>query len=248
MPAGMHIQQAAAKMHLTHEDLSALLLSLKLGATATLFTLVIGTPLAWWLSRGGGLVRRVAGAVATMPIVLPPTVLGFYLLVFLGPRGPVGELFQLLGIRLLPFTFWGLVVASVISSLPFVVQPLQNSVEALGERPLEAAATLGAGQLDAFLTVILPQARPAFLTAAVMAFSHTIGEFGVVLMIGGNIPDVTRVLSLQIYVYVEMGRYANAHVLSGILMVFAVMSTLMVQLLNPKRAMSFGWAGSAKRP
>ncbi|MDR2405405.1 MAG: molybdate ABC transporter permease subunit [Deltaproteobacteria bacterium] len=222
-------------MFLSPADYSALLLSMKLGLVSTTFTLLIGAPLAWWLSRGYGFGRRVIAAVATMPIVLPPTVLGFYLLVFLGPRGPIGELFGFLGIRLLPFTFWGLVVASVISSLPFVVQPLQNSFEALGERPLEAAATLGASQLDAFLTVILPQARPAFLTATVMAFSHTIGEFGVVLMIGGNIPDVTRVLSLQIYVYVEMGRYANAHVLSGILMVFAILSTLAVQLLNPKK-------------
>jgi molybdate transport system permease protein len=222
-------------MILTEADISALFLSLKLGLVATAITLFIGAPLSWWLSRGHGLFRRIIAAVVTMPIVLPPTVLGFYLLVFLGPRGPIGQLFEALGIRLLPFTFWGLVVASVISSLPFVVQPLQNSFEALGERPLEAAATLGASQLDAFLTVILPQARPAFLTATVMAFSHTIGEFGVVLMIGGNIPDVTRVLSLQIYVYVEMGSYNSAHVLSGILMVFAVLSTLAVQLLNPKK-------------
>ncbi|MDR2340547.1 MAG: molybdate ABC transporter permease subunit [Deltaproteobacteria bacterium] len=225
-------------MSLSQADISALLLSMKLGLVSTFLTLLIGTPLAWWLSRGQGIVRRVIGAVATMPIVLPPTVLGFYLLVLLGPRGPIGQAFEAFGLRLLPFTFSGLVFASIISSLPFVVQPLQNSFEALGERPLEAAATLGAGQLDAFLTVILPQARPAFLTAAVMAFSHTIGEFGVVLMIGGNIPDVTRVLSLQIYVYVEMGRYGNAHALSAILMVFAILSTLLVQLLNPKNAMA----------
>ncbi|MDR2197946.1 MAG: molybdate ABC transporter permease subunit [Deltaproteobacteria bacterium] len=222
-------------MTLSAADLSALYLSLKLGLAAASVTLLLGAPLAWWLSRGSGLFRRVVGAVATMPIVLPPTVLGFYLLVLLGPRGFVGQAFEALGFRLLPFSFWGLVVASVISSLPFVVQPLQNAFEALGELPMEAAATLGAGELDAFFTAILPQARPAFLTAAVMAFSHTIGEFGVVLMIGGNIPDVTRVLSLQIYVYVEMGSYANAHALSAILMVSAILSTLAVQLLNPKK-------------
>jgi molybdate transport system permease protein len=234
-------------MPLSQADISALLLSIKLGLVAMCITLLVGTPLAWWLSRGPGFFRRLVGAVATMPIVLPPTVLGFYLLVLLGPRGPVGGAFEALGLRLLPFTFWGLVVASVISSIPFVVQPLQNSFEALGERPLEAAATLGAGGLDAFLSVILPQARPAFLTAAVMAFSHTIGEFGVVLMIGGNIPDVTRVLSLQIYVYVEMGKYANAHALSAILMAFAVLSTLLVQLLNPKNAVALVRARSPRK-
>ncbi|MDR1922637.1 MAG: ABC transporter permease subunit, partial [Candidatus Adiutrix sp.] len=166
-------------------DISAIKLSLKLAVVATAAALLIGAPLAWWLSRGDSMFRRLCGAVATMPLVLPPTVLGFYLLVFLGPRGPIGRLFEMLGLRLLPFTFSGLATASVICSMPFVVQPLQNAFEALGERPLEAAATLGAGPLDAFLTVIAPQARPAFLTAAVMAFAHTIGEFGVVLMIGG---------------------------------------------------------------
>jgi molybdate transport system permease protein len=229
---------------LSQADIGALLISLRLGLVAAGITLLLGAPLAWWLSRGHGVLRRAIGAVATMPIVLPPTVLGFYLLVLLGPRGPVGEAFGALGLRLLPFTFSGLVFASVISSFPFVVQPLQNSFEALGERPLEAAATLGAGPLDAFLSVILPQARPAFLTAAVMAFSHTLGEFGVVLMIGGNIPDVTRVLSLQIYVYVEMGENARAHALSAILVCFAVLSTLLVQFLNPRGGLTlFGARG-----
>ncbi|MDR2351942.1 MAG: molybdate ABC transporter permease subunit [Deltaproteobacteria bacterium] len=221
-------------MPLSPADLSALIISVKLGITTTLITLSLGTPLAYWLSRGQGPGRRIIASVATMPIVLPPTVLGFYLLVLLGPRGPIGQSFEYFGWRLLPFTFGGLVFASVISSLPFVVQPLQNAFEALGELQKEAAATLGAGPLDAFLSVILPQARPAFLTAAVMAFSHTLGEFGVVLMIGGNIPDITRVLSMQIYVYVEMGRYESAHLLSGILMAFAVLTMLLVQYLNPR--------------
>ncbi len=220
---------------LTPEDLSAIRLSLKLAAVTTFFTLMIGAPLAWWLSRGEDWARRFLGAVVTLPLVLPPTVLGFYLLVFLGPYGPVGKLFTSLGIRLLPFTFTGLVVASIIFSLPFVVQPLQNAFEALGERPLEAAATLGAGPLDAFLTVIVPQTRPAFLTAAVMGFAHTIGEFGVVLMIGGNIPNLTRVLSMQIYVYVENLEYARAHVLAGGMVLFSIVTMLILQLLKPKR-------------
>jgi len=220
---------------LTPEDLSAIFLSAKLATVTTFFTLIIGAPLAWWLSRGETLCRRLCGAVVTMPIVLPPTVLGFYLLVFLGPFGPVGKLFTALGFRLLPFTFSGLVVASIIFTLPFVVQPLQNAFEALGERPLEAAATLGAGPLDAFLTVIAPQARSAFLTAAVMGFAHTIGEFGVVLMIGGNIPNVTRVLSMQVYVYVEGLEYGQAHILAGGMVVFSIVTMLILQFLKPKR-------------
>lgn len=220
---------------LSYEDISAIKISLKLAATATALTLMLGTPLAWWLSRGEGLFRRFCGAVFTMPLVLPPTVMGFYLLVFMGPRGAVGRLFEALGLRLLPFTFSGLLAASVLCSLPFVIQPLQNAFEALGERPLEAAATLGAAPLDAFFTAVLPQIRPAFLTALVLAFAHTIGEFGVLLMIGGNIPDVTRVLSMQIYVYVENGEYARAHVLAGGLVLFSALVMLLVQMLKPKR-------------
>ncbi|MDR0882869.1 MAG: molybdate ABC transporter permease subunit [Candidatus Adiutrix sp.] len=220
---------------LTSEDLSAIRLSVELATTTTCFTLLLGAPLAWWLSRGETWGRRFFGAVVTMPMVLPPTVLGFYLLVFLGPNGPLGRLFGALGLRLLPFTFSGLVVASVIFTLPFVVQPLQNAFEALGESPLEAAATLGAGPVDAFMTVILPQARPAFLTAAVMGFAHTIGEFGVVLMIGGNIPEVTRVLSMQIYVYVEGLEYGRAHVLAAGLVVFSIATMLALQFLKPER-------------
>jgi molybdate transport system permease protein len=220
---------------LNESDLNAIRLSLELALCATAISLLLGAPMAWWLSRGADLKRRFLGAVVTMPLVLPPTVLGFYLLVLLGPYGQVGQLFSYLGLRLLPFTFAGLVTASVICSMPFVVQPLQNAFEALGDRPLEAAATLGAGPFDAFLTVIVPQSKPAFLTAAVMAFAHTIGEFGVVLMIGGNIPKVTRVLSMQIYVYVENMEYGRAHVLAGGLMIFAVLAMLVMQLLNPRR-------------
>lgn len=220
---------------LTPDDLNAIRLSAKLATVTTCFTLIIGAPLAWWLSRGETWFRRFCGALVTMPMVLPPTVLGFYLLVFLGPFGPVGKLFTSLGIRLLPFTFNGLVAASIIFTLPFVVQPLQNAFEALGETPLEAAATLGAGPLDAFLTVIVPQARSAFLTAAVMGFAHTIGEFGVVLMIGGNIPNVTRVLSMQVYVYVEGLQYGRAHILAGGMVVFSIVTMLVLQFLKPKR-------------
>jgi molybdate transport system permease protein len=220
---------------LNDADISTIWLSLKLGAVTTFFTLLLGGPLAWWLSRGDTFIRRSVGAVVTMPLVLPPTVMGFYLLVFLGPLGPIGKLFKTIGLPTLPFTFSGLVCASVLCSMPFVVQPLQNAFEALGERPLEAAATLGANPLDAFITVILPQSRPAFLTAAVMSFAHAIGEFGVVLMIGGNIPRVTRVLSMQIYVYVENMDYGRAHVLAGGLMVFAVLTMMVMQMLNPRR-------------
>jgi molybdate transport system permease protein len=173
-----------------------------------------------------------------MPLVMPPTVLGFYLLYFMGPFGPVGKLFEHFGLRLLPFTFPGLVVASVLCSMPFVVQPLVNAFEALGDRPLEAASTLGASTLDAFFTVIAPQAKPAFLTAAIMSFAHAIGEFGVVLMIGGNIPRVTRVLSMQIYLYVENSQYGRAHVLAGGMMLFALLTILALQVLNPRKRRS----------
>ncbi|MDR2946099.1 MAG: molybdate ABC transporter permease subunit [Candidatus Adiutrix sp.] len=220
---------------MTPEDWSAIRLSLKLAAVATGLTLAVGAPLAWWLSRGEGWGRRFLGALVTMPLVLPPTVLGFYLLVGLGPHGLPGRALAALGIHPLPFTFAGLVAASVICSLPFVVQPLQNAFEALGERPLEAAATLGASPADAFFTVIVPQCRPAFLTAAVMGFAHTIGEFGVVLMIGGNIPNVTRVLSMQIYVYVENLEYARAHVLAGGMVLFSLAAMLILQMLKPRR-------------
>jgi molybdate transport system permease protein len=222
-------------LSLTPAELTTIRLSLKLAFFTMVASLILGSPLAWWLSRRDTTPRRLIAAVATMPLVMPPTVLGFYLLFFMGPFGPIGRLFETLGLRLLPFTFAGLVVASVICSMPFVVQPLVNAFEALGERPLEAAATLGASPIDAFFTVILPQARPAFLTAGIMSFAHAIGEFGVVLMIGGNIPNVTRVLSMQIYVYVENMQYGRAHVLAGGLVVFAVLTMLAMQALNPRQ-------------
>jgi len=209
-------------------DLQAIWLTLRLATVVTLMLLLIATPIAWWLSRTRCRWKGVVSAVIALPLVLPPTVLGFYLLLAMGPNGPVGQLTQALGIGTLPFTFWGLVVASVIYSLPFVVQPIQNAMEAMGERPLEVAATLGAGSADTFFNVVLPLARPGFVTAAILGFTHTLGEFGVVLMIGGNIPGATRVISVQIYDHVEAMDYAQAHWLAGamVLFSFAVLALL----------------------
>jgi molybdate transport system permease protein len=193
---------------------------------ATVLLLFIGTPIAWWLARTRSRLKGVVGAIVTLPLVLPPAVLGFYLLVLLGPEGPVGRITQALGLGLLPFTFAGLVVASVIYSMPFVVQPIQQAFAAMGEQPLEAAATLRASPLDAFLTVALPLARPGFVTAAVLGFAHTVGEFGVVLMIGGNIPGKTQVLSMAIYNHVEALEYANAHWLAGGMLCFSFLVLL----------------------
>ncbi|MCU7810696.1 MAG: molybdate ABC transporter permease subunit, partial [Candidatus Thiodiazotropha sp. (ex Notomyrtea botanica)] len=184
-------------------------LTLKLAGVSTLILLVIGTPIAWWLARSTNWYKQIISAVVALPLVLPPTVLGFYLLIMLGPEGPVGRLTQSLGLGTLPFTFGGLVVASVIYSMPFVVQPLQNAFQSLGQRPVEVASTLRASPWDRFMTVIIPLARPGFLTAAVLSFAHTIGEFGVVLMIGGNIPGVTKVLSVAIYDHVETLEYGQ---------------------------------------
>lgn len=180
-------------------DLGAVWLTLRLAGVTTVILLLLGTPLAWWLARTRSRWRAAVGAVVALPIVLPPTVLGFYLLVAMGPNGPLGQLTQSLGLGLLPFTFAGLVVASVLYSLPFAVQPLQQAFEALGNGPLEAAATLRAGPWDRFFTVVLPLARPGFITAAVLAFAHTVGEFGVVLMIGGSIPGETKTIAIAIY-------------------------------------------------
>jgi len=216
-------------------DLAAIWLTVKLAGLTTLILLLIGTPIAWWLSRTRSGWKGPIGAVVALPLVLPPAVLGFYLLVLMGPNGPVGQLTQSLGIGLLPFTFSGLVVASVIYSMPFVVQPLQNAFEAIGERPLEVAATLGAKPLDAFFTVAVPLAKPGFLTAAILGFAHTVGEFGVVLMIGGNIPGQTQVVSMAIYNHVEAMEYGNAHMLSGILLAFSFVVLLALYTLNPAR-------------
>jgi molybdate transport system permease protein len=207
-------------------------LTLRLASVTTVILLLLGTPVAWWLSRTRAWYKQAISAVVALPLVLPPTVLGFYLLIMLGPRGPVGAFTEAMGLGTLPFTFGGLVVASVIYSLPFVVQPLQNTFEALGNRPLEAAATLRASPLDRFMTVVIPMSRPGFLTAAVLAFAHTMGEFGVVLMIGGNIPGETKVLSVAIYDHVETLEYDQAHILSAGMLVFAFTVLVTLYLIN----------------
>ena len=211
----------------------AIALTLKLAGVTTLILLLLGTPLAWWMARTRSWLKGPIGALVALPIVLPPTVIGFYLLVAMGPQGPVGQFTQTMGIGLLPFTFAGLVVGSVFYSLPFVVQPLQNAFEAIGERPLEAAATLRASPRDTFFNVVLPLARPGYLTATVMGFAHTVGEFGVVLMIGGNIPDKTRVLSVQIYDHVEALEYAQAHWLAAGMVLFSFLVLLTLYAFNP---------------
>ena len=217
-------------------DLAAVTLTLKLAALTTAILLLIGTPLAWWLARTRSPLKGAIAALVALPIVLPPTVIGFYFLVTMGPDGPLGRLTQLLGIGLLPFSFAGLVVGSVVYSMPFVVQPLQNAFEAIGDAPLEAAATLRASPLDTFFSVVLPLARPGYLTATVMGFAHTVGEFGVVLMIGGNIPEKTRVVSVQIYDHVEALEYTQAHWLAGGMLAFSFVVLLALYLLNPTGA------------
>jgi molybdate transport system permease protein len=226
-------------MPLDDAALAAIWLTLKLASVTTLILLVIGTPIAWWLARTRSRLKGPIAAVVALPLVLPPSVLGFYLLVAMGPNGPVGQLTQSVGLGLLPFTFAGLVVGSVFYSMPFVVQPLHNAFEAIGERPLEAAATLRAGPLDTFFTVVLPLARPGFVTASILGFAHTVGEFGVVLMIGGNIPEKTRVLSVQIYDHVEAMEYAQAHWLAGGMLLF---SFLVLLVLYGSR-LRLGWRG-----
>lgn len=222
---------------LTETDLQAIWLTVRLAGITTLILLLIGTPVAWWLARSRAWWKGPVGAVVALPLVLPPSVLGFYLLLAMGPHGPVGQFTQSLGLGTLPFTFWGLVVASVFYSLPFMVQPLQTAFEAIGERPLEVAATLRASPVDAFFSVAVPLARPGFITAGILTFAHTVGEFGVVLMIGGNIPGVTRVASVQIYDHVEAMEYADAHRLAAVMLVFsfAVLLALYAWRPNPKK-------------
>ncbi|UXD88461.1 molybdate ABC transporter permease subunit [Thalassolituus hydrocarboniclasticus] len=226
-------------MLLTAADWQAVWLTLKLATLVTMLLLLIGTPLAWWLARTRSVWRGPVSALVALPLVLPPTVLGFYLLLALGPNGPLGQLMQTLGLGLLPFSFSGLVLASLLYSLPFVVQPVQNAIEAMGERPLEVAATLGAGPWDRFFTVVLPQAKPGLLTAAVLGFAHTVGEFGVVLMIGGNIPGETRVISVQIYDHVEALSYAQAHSLSLMMLLFSFVVLLLMYSLNRHSRLNF---------
>lgn len=218
---------------LSDGDLQALWLTLELATVVTGILLLLGTPIAWWLARTTFRGKGIIGAVVALPLVLPPSVLGFYLLLAMGPHGPIGHFTQTLGIGLLPFTFWGLVVASVIYSLPFMVQPIQNAFEAMGNRPLEAAATLRAGPLDAFVSVALPLAMPGMLTAAVLTFAHTVGEFGVVLMIGGNLPGETRVASVQIYDHVEAMEYDEAHRLAAVMLGFSFTVLLALYTWRP---------------
>jgi len=224
-------------MLLSEGDLGAIKLTLELASIVTAILLVLGTPIAWWLARTKSWMKGPLGAVVALPLVLPPSVLGFYLLLAMGPNGPVGQLTQWLGIGTLPFTFWGLVIASVFYSLPFMVQPVQNAFEAIGDRPLEVAATLRASPLDTFFSVVLPLALPGFITASILTFAHTVGEFGVVLMIGGNIPDETRVASVQIYDHVEALEYDQAHRLSGVMLAFSfiVLLVLYAWRPNPKK-------------
>jgi molybdate transport system permease protein len=217
------------------DDWGAIWLTLKLATVVTLLLLLLGTPLAWWLSQTRSRLKPAVGALVALPLVLPPTVLGFYLLVTMGPNGPVGQLTEALGIGLLPFTFPGLVIGSLFYSLPFVVQPLQNAFEAIGARPLEVAATLRASRLDTFFSVVLPLAKPGFITAATLGFAHTIGEFGVVLMIGGNIPQQTRVVSVQIYGHVEALEYAQAHWLAGGMLLLSFIALILLYTFNPTR-------------
>jgi molybdate transport system permease protein len=218
---------------LTESDLQAIWLTVRLAGIVTLILLLVGTPIAWWLARTKAWWKGPIGAVVALPLVLPPSVLGFYLLLAMGPNGPVGQLTQTLGIGLLPFTFWGLVVASVFYSLPFMVQPLQTAFVAVGERPLEVAATLRASKLDAFFTVAVPLAAPGFLTASILSFAHTVGEFGVVLMIGGNLPGITRVASVQIYDHVEALEYMQAHRLAAVMLIFSFLVLLALYAWHP---------------
>lgn len=227
------IHQTGQMPMLSDGDFGAILLTLKLAGLTTVILLLLGTPIAWWLAQTHSRWKGVVGAIVALPLVLPPAVLGFYLLVLMAPNGIVGQFTTAIGLGSLPFTFSGLVVASVIYSLPFVVQPLQNAFEAIGTRPLEAAATLRASPLDTFFSIAIPLARPGFLTAAILGFAHTIGEFGVVLMVGGNIPGKTQVVSMQIFNHVESGEYVQAHWLSGGMLVFSFVVLLALYTLTP---------------
>jgi molybdate transport system permease protein len=219
---------------LTDGDLQAIWLTVRLAGLVTLILLLVGTPIAWWLARTPSRWKGPIGAVVALPLVLPPSVLGFYLLLAMGPSGPVGQLTQALNTAPLPFTFGGLVIASVFYSLPFMVQPLQTAFEAVGDRPMEVAATLRASPLDAFFTVAVPLAGPGFVTASILTFAHTVGKFGVVLMIGGNLPGITRVASVQIYDHVEALEYLQAHRLSAVMLGFSFVVLLALYAWRPQ--------------
>ena len=217
---------------LEHSAIDAIALTLRLAAVTTIALLIIAIPLAWWLSQTRSRWRAPVSALVTLPLVLPPTVLGFYLLVLMGPSGFIGQLTDALGWGLLSFTFTGLVIGSIVFSLPFAVQPIQYAFESIGRRPLEVALTLRARPLDAFVSVALPMAKPGIITAAILSFAHTVGEFGVVLMIGGNIAGQTRVVSTEIYTYVESMQYAQAHWLAAIMVIFSFAVLLWLALLK----------------
>ena len=225
-------------MLLTGDNLQAIILTLKVAALTTAILLMLGTPLAWWLARTRSWLKRPVAALVALPLVLPPSVLGFYLLVTMGPHGPVGQWTLALGLGFLPFTFAGLVVGSVLYSLPFMVQPVHNAMEAMGTRPLEVAATLRASPLDTFFSVVLPLCRPGLITGAIMTFAHTVGEFGVVLMVGGNIPGVTRVVSVQIYDHVEAAEYGEAHRLAAVMLVFSFGVLLALHTYNQRQQLA----------
>ncbi len=219
-------------MHLSPEDIQAIVLTLQLASVTTVLLLLLATPVAWWLAHTHSVWRAPVASLVALPLVLPPTVLGFYLLVALGPNGPIGQITQWAGWGALAFSFWGLVLGSVVYSLPFAVQPLVNAFEAMGPRPMEVAATLRASPWNAFFTVALPLAKPGFVMAAMLSFAHTVGEFGVVLMIGGNIPDKTRVVSTQIYGHVEAMAYSQAHGLAGVMLLFSFVVLLGLSWFN----------------
>jgi molybdate transport system permease protein len=221
---------------LSPDNLEAIWLTVKVAGITTLILLVLGTPLAWWLARSKAWIARPVGALVALPLVLPPSVLGFYLLVAMGPNGPVGQWMLALGLPTLPFTFGGLVVASVFYSLPFMVQPILGSMQALGDRPLEVAATLRSSPWDRFVHVVLPLCKPGIVTGCIMSFAHTVGEFGVVLMVGGNIPGVTRVVSVQIFDHVEALEYADAHRLAAVMLVFAFAVLMALQVYNARHS------------
>ena len=213
-------------------DFSAIIVTIKLAIISTSILILIGTPIAWWLSQTKFKFKAVFEAIIALPLILPPTVLGFYLLITLGSNGPIGKLLEFLGGSSIAFTFTGLVIGSVIYSMPFVVQPLQNSFSSVGRKPLEAAATLGASTIDRFFSVAVPLSRSGFITAAVLGFAHTVGEFGVVLMIGGNIPGETGVVSIAIYDHVEAMEYGQAHWLAGGLLATSFLMLLFVYIIN----------------
>jgi molybdate transport system permease protein len=221
-------------MLFTSDNLQAIALTLKVATLTTGILLLVGTPLAWWLARTRSWLKTPVAALVALPIVLPPTVLGFYLLVTMGPHGPIGQWTQALGLGVLSFTFAGLVVGSVFYSLPFMVQPVHNAMEAMGSRPLEVAATLRASPWNTFIHVVLPLCKPGLITGTIMSFAHTVGEFGVVLMVGGNIPGVTRVVSVQIFDHVEAMEYSDAHRLAAVMLGFAFVVLVALNLYNQR--------------